>query len=133
MLVEHIDIPISKRDEFFGGMFGVNRSLNKRRKLPRDTKTVYEAMGLYFAWANSLSDDEREKALKRGEFALRDLQTQGHTVVREGSHDYKHYEGLPTRERRIDTIEMRRQVFSQVTALVVELQNKDDRTGATSR
>ncbi|TAH35677.1 hypothetical protein EYC59_01825 [Candidatus Saccharibacteria bacterium] len=122
MTDQHIDIPDSKQREFFGGPFGVNRRIEKRKKLPVDSDTVYEAFWLYFRWASSIEDEEmRERALREGEFALRDMQTKGHTEVRVGTPDYMHYDGLPTRGNRVDTIEMRRKVFSRITGLVVEL------------
>lgn len=120
MSAEHTAITRGKRNEFFGGWFGVNRKMPLRQKIPATSEMIYDAFGLYFSWANSIEDDkERETALLEGEFALLDVQTAGATVVKKKTPDHEHYKRLLLRGNRIDTVEYRKRVFGQIAVLVM--------------
>ena len=119
--VANLPIPDNKLREFYRGPFGINRT-RVRDKIPDNEQTVYETFALYFNWALNIEDsDEREKAMKEGEFALQDLQTEGGALtVREDTPEQKHYEGLDIRGTRIDNVEMRRRVFGQIVKLLAD-------------
>lgn len=138
-------LPISKKmiEQISGKEHGINRGRYHKDKINFDEAGVYGAFALYFNWALNISDDtERERALLDGEFALQDMQIgdvvlevseQGTKVGKrdilvKGKPDlsfFEHYESLPMRLNRVDTLEIRRRVYGRIVTLLVGSRKKE--------
>ncbi len=117
-----IEFLAGKSDELLNGMFGVNKTLPRREKLPPgDPDMVYALLDLYFTWAMGLEDEEQRRvAMAKGDFIVTDLQTPGKYLVSDKSEDYeKLYSELPVRRGSMDTTEIRKSVCGEMAKLVV--------------